>query len=106
MAPFDPEHFVRDLVKLFQLSITQKQAQVLDIFCFFKLAGDRQFLLFLFNLIPIVVPDRYVSSLLLHLPGIDCHLVDDRLFREEFVRWKLDRVLCRQHVAYRLLRLD
>ena len=57
-------------------------------------------------MIPVVIPDRYVLSLLLHLPGIGCQLIDDCLFREEFVRWKLDRAFCRQHVAYRLLRLD
>ena len=53
-----------------------------------------------------MIPDRYVLSLLLHFPGISCQLIDDCLFGEEFVRWMLDRVLCRQHVAKRLLRLD
>ena len=51
-----------------------------------------------------MVPDRYVLSLLLHFPGIDCQLVNDRFFREELVRWELDCVLRRQHVVHRFFR--
>ena len=106
MTPFDPEDLVRHLVELFQLAFTQKMAQIFNVLRFFKPAGDRQFLLLLFNVIPVVISDRNMFSLLLHLPVIGCQLIDDCLFREEFVRWRLDRAFCRQHVANRLLRLD
>ncbi len=106
MTSLDLEDLIGHLVELLQLAFSQQLTEVLNVLRFFKRACDRQFLLLLLDVIPVVVPDRYVLSLLLHFPGISRQLINDCLFREELVRWILDRVLCRQHVAYRLLRLD
>ena len=80
--------------------------QVLYILRLLERTSDRQFLLLLLDVVAVMVTDRYVMSLLLQLSGISRQLINDCLFREEFIRWLLYRVLCRKHVAYRLLRLD
>ena len=81
-------------------------AQIFHILRFLERTGDRQFLLLLLDVVAVVISDGYVFTLLLHLSGICRKLISDCLFRYEFIRWLLDCVLCRQHVAYRLVRLD
>jgi len=93
MVSLDSEDLVRHLVELLHLAFSQQLAEVLDIFRLLKGTGNREFLLLLFGLVAIVVPDGYVPPTALQLSGVDSQLVSDRLFWYVLIGRLSDRVL-------------
>ncbi len=64
---------------LLDFAIPQQIAKILKMICLFKGTSNPEFLLVLFGLVAIVVPDRYVFPSVIQLSCIYCQLVSNRL---------------------------
>jgi hypothetical protein len=106
MVPLYSQDLVCHLVELLHLAVTQQLAKVLDIFSFLERTSNREFLLFLFCVVAIVVPNRYVSPTLLQFLCLDSELISYCLFRDVFISRVSDRVIRLQHVVHRRLRAN
>ena len=93
MVPLYSQDLVCHLVELLHLAVTQQLAKVLDILSFLERSSNRELLLFLFCVVAIVLPDRYVSPTFLQFLCLDSELIGYRLFRDVFIRRLSDRVL-------------
>jgi hypothetical protein len=93
MVPLNSQDLVYHLVELLHLAVTQQLAKVLDIFSFLERTSNREFLLFLFCVVAIVVPNRYVSPTLLQFLCLDSELISYCLFRDIFISRLSDRVV-------------
>ncbi len=93
MVPLYSEDLVSHMVELLHLAFTQQLAKFLNIFSLLERTSNREFLLFFFCVVAIVVSDRYVSPTLLQFLCLNCELIGYCLFRDVLVRRLSDRVL-------------
>jgi hypothetical protein len=80
MISLDSKNFIGNLIELLHLAFPQQCAEILYVLSFPEYSGDYEFLLVFFNLVPVMVPYRYMFPTLLLLLGLKLQSLSDCLF--------------------------
>jgi hypothetical protein len=103
---FNPKNLIGNLVEFLHLAFSQECAEILNILSFFENPSDHEFFLVFFDLIPVVISDRFVFPTVFLLLGLVFQGLSDFLFRDILIGRLSYSTLTYQHVLDSLIGVD
>ena len=98
MIPLDSKNPVGNLVEFLHLAFSQQCAEILDDLSFFEDPSNHEILLVFFDLIPVMVSDRYMSPTIFFLFGLELKRLCDCFLGDVLISRLFDCGLTLQHV--------
>jgi hypothetical protein len=106
MISLDSKNFIGNLIELLHLAFSQQCTEVLYVLSFFEYSGDHEFLLVFFDLVPVMVPYRYMLPTFLLLLCLELQSLSDCLFWDIFICRLSYSTLTSHHVLDSLVGVD